>query len=147
MLSRLKYAGMKRSDLINIYIMHIRSVTEYCSTAFDSSLTDEQERKLENIQKVALKVILGQSYTTYEDALTETSLKTLKIRRQEKSLKYACKALKHPLGQQMFPLNNNENPQNTRKSEKFHVNFAHTEVYKKSAIPSLQRLLNQHHAK
>ena len=98
------------------------------------------------VQKVALKVILGQSYTTYEDALTETSLKTLKIRRQEKSLKYACKALKHPLGQQMFPLNNNENPQNTRKSEKFHVNFAHTEVYKKSTIPSLQRFLNQHHA-
>ena len=31
MLSKLKYAGMKTEDLINIYILHIRSVTEYCS--------------------------------------------------------------------------------------------------------------------
>ena len=147
MLSRLKYAGMNRSDLINIYIMHIRSVTEYCSTAFHSSLLVEQENKLETIQKVSLKIILGQNYTSYEDALALTSMKTLKNRRHERSLKYAIKALKHPLGKKMFPLNNNDGSQNTRNSEQYHVNFAYTESYKKSAIPTLQRLLNQHQEK
>ena len=51
MLSKLKYAGMQTEDLINIYILHIRSVTEYCSTAFHSSLTIEQNKKIEAIRK------------------------------------------------------------------------------------------------
>ena len=141
-LSKLKYAGMNRSDLINIYILHVRSVTEYCSTAFHSSLTSEQEKKLETIQKASLKVILGQDYYSYEDALLTTSLKSLKDRRQERSLKFALKAIKHPENRNMFPLNENECAPNTRNSEKFHVNFAYTEGYKNSAIPYLQRLLN-----
>ena len=144
MLSRLKYAGMKTEDLVNIYILHIRSVTEFCSTAFHSSLTAEQDRKIESIQKVSLKVILGQSYTSYEEALEKTSLITLNQRRQERCLKYALKATRHPENQIMFPANIVESTQNTREREQFHVNFAHTEAYRKSAIPTLQRLLNSH---
>ena len=143
-LSKLKYAGMNRSDLLNMYIMHVRSVTEYCSTAFHFSLTSEEDKKLETIQKTALKVILGQDYLSYEDALITTSFKSLRDRRQERSLKYALKAIKHPVNKNMFPINENGNAQNTRHPEKFHVYFAHTEGYKNSAIPSLQRLLNHH---
>ena len=121
----------------------MRSVTEYCSSAFHSSITAEQERKLETIQKSSLKIILGQNYSSYEDALMITNLKSLKDRRQERSLKFALKAIKHPHNKKFFPVNDNLN-QNTRNSERFHVNFAHTEGYKKSAIPSLQRQLNQH---
>ena len=141
-ISKLKYAGMSRSDLINIYIMHIRSVTEYCSTAFHFSLTCDQEKKLESIQKAALKVIFGQNYNSYEEALCMASLKSLKDRRQERSLRFANKAIKHPENNRMFPLNENEE-QNTRNAERYHVNFAHTEGYKRSAIPALQRLLNK----
>ena len=122
--------------------MHIRSVTEYCSTAFNFSLTCEQEKKLESIQKASLKVIFGQDYNSYEEALCLASLKSLKDRRQERSLKFAYKALKHPENKKMFPLNQNDE-QNTRNAERYHVNFAHTESYKRSAIPSLQRLLNK----
>ena len=139
MLSKLRYAGMNQKDLLNIYMLHIRSVAEYCSTSFHSSLTLEQERKLETIQKVSLKIVLGLNYNSYEDALEVTSLKSLKDRRQDKSLKFALKSLKHPINKKM---NEQENTQNTRNHEKFHVNFAHTEAYKRSAIPSLQRLLN-----
>ena len=142
MLSKLKYAGMKTEDLVNIYILHIRSVTEYCSTAFHNSLTVEQDQKLEAIQKVALRVILGQDYLSYEEALSKTSLVSLNKRRQDRCIKYALKASRHPDNMQMFPPNTVESPQVTRNREKFHVNFAHTESYRKSAIPSLQRLLN-----
>ena len=34
-----------------------------------------------------------------------------------------------------------------RNSEKYHINFAHTENYRKSAVPFCQRLLNQDHRK
>ena len=31
-----------------------------------------------------------------------------------------------------------------RKREKYHVNFARTEAYKQSPVPSIQRMLNAH---
>ena len=97
---------------------------------------------MEAIQKVALRVILGQDYLSYEEALSKTSLVSLNKRRQDRCIKYALKASRHPDNMQMFPPNTVESPQVTRNREKFHVNFAHTESYRKSAIPSLQRLLN-----
>ena len=46
MLFKLKYANMKTEDLFNMYILHIRSVAEYCCNAFHSSLTAEQDTKI-----------------------------------------------------------------------------------------------------
>ena len=144
MLSKLKYAGMKLEDLVNIYILHIRSVTEYCSSAFHSSLTLEQDKKLESIQKVSLKVIMGQAYVDYENALQITGLKTLHTRREERCLKYGLKSIKHNQLKNMFPVKSVENNQSLRSREIFHVNFAQTEAYKQSAIPSIQHMLNKH---
>ena len=42
----------------------------------------------------------------------------------------------------MFPLNPDA-LYDLRNTDKFQVNFAHTENYKKSAVPYCQRLLNQ----
>ena len=64
MTTKLKYVGVGIDDLLNIYILFIRSVTEYCGVAFHSSLTSEQSNKLEKIQKTCLKVILGELYTS-----------------------------------------------------------------------------------
>ena len=55
-LTKLKYVGTKTEDLIDIYILYIRSLVEYCSVAFHSSLTQEQDRKLERIQKRLQKI-------------------------------------------------------------------------------------------
>ena len=39
MLTKLKYVGVPTEDLLDIYILFIRSVTEYCAVVFHSSLT------------------------------------------------------------------------------------------------------------
>ena len=62
MITKLKYVGVRREDLLTIYILFIRSVTEYCSVLFHSSLTQGQANKIEKIQKTCLKVILGDDY-------------------------------------------------------------------------------------
>ena len=142
MLSKLKYAGMKTEDLINIYILHIRSVTEYCSTAFHSSLTVEQSRKLESIQRTALRVILRDMYVSYEAAMEMTGLKLLHTRHDERCLSYVLKAVKHPVHRTKFPQTHVEDSHNIREREQYHVNFARTEAYRQSAVLSLQRLLN-----
>ena len=42
-----------------------------------------------------------------------------------------------------FPLNKKSHPMDIRKHEKFRVQFSNTERLRNSAIPYMQRLLNQ----
>ena len=144
MLTKLKYVGIRIEDLIDIYILYIRSLTEYCSVSFHSSLTLEQSNKIERIQKTCLKVILSEMYVDYEAALEMTGLDTLYDRRVDRCLKFSLKSIKHERNQKLFPLNSNFGSMNTRHSERFEVNFATTEAYRNSAIPFCQRLLNNH---
>ena len=144
MITKLKYAGVSFEDLIEIYILFIRSVVEYCAVAFHSTLTQEQSRKLEKIQKTCLKVILGDMYIDYTSALEMCGLQTLSERRQARCLDFALKCIKHERNQRLFPLSEKSSKHYIRDKEIFHVNFARTEDYKKSTIPYCQRLLNNH---
>ena len=144
LLTKLKYVGVSIDDLLDIYILMIRSLTEYCSVAFHSSLTVGQATDIERIQKTCLKVILGENYVDYRAALEMTGLQSLHDRREDRCLKFALKALKHPRNCQMFPRNVN-NIKQVRNQEVFKVNFARTEQYRKSAIPYCQRKLNEHY--
>ena len=146
MLTKLKYVGTSQQDLVLLYCLHIRSITEYCSTAFHSSLTTKQTNKLEAIQKTCLRIILGENYFSYESALNSTGLLSLKARREKRELTFALKCAKHPTNSSMFPLNPSQDPHNMRNREKFQVNQAKTETYRTSTIPHLQRRLNSHFA-
>ena len=46
MLTKLKYAGVTIEDLLNIYILFMRNVTEYRAVVFHPSLNQEDIRKL-----------------------------------------------------------------------------------------------------
>ena len=133
----------KIEDLVDIYKLYIRSVTEYCSVAFHSSLTVEQSYKLERIQKTCLRIILGDMYIDYPAALEMTGLDTLSDRRVKRCLTFSMRAVRHDRNQKLFPLNKMAGVFNTRHSEIFSVNFAATSAYRNSAIPYCQRLLNQ----
>ena len=143
MLSKLKYVGVNTDDLLNIYILYIRSVTEYCSVAFHHSLTTEQAHKLENIQRTCLKIILAENYISYSIALEMCGLQTLYTRREGRCLAFGLKSIKHATNARMFPLNE-PSEYNIRNREQFHVNYARTQQYKSSAIPTIQRMLNTH---
>ena len=144
MLSKLKYVGTNKKDLILLYCLHIRSITEYCSTAFHSSLTLKQANKLESIQKTCLRIILGEDYISYESALISTNLLSLKQRREKKEISFALKCTKHPTNSNLFPINPSLDPHVMRNREPYMVNQARTETYRISAIPHLQRRLNTH---
>ena len=116
------------------------------SVVWHSTLTVAQAQKIENIQKTSLKIILGENYIDYPTSLSSTALQELSIRRKDRCLSFAKRCLKNPLTAAMFPLN----PEHTydvsgcvRQTEKYRVNFAHTESYRQSTVPYCQRLLNQ----
>ena len=88
MLTKLRYAGETIANLLHIYKQFIRSKLEYCSVAFHSSLTLKQCKALERCQAVCLRIILQDSYESYESALILTGLKKLSTRRSDRCLDF-----------------------------------------------------------
>ena len=144
-LTRLKYVGTSEDDLIELYCLLIRCLTEYCSVAFHSSLSIPLSNKIEAIQKTSLRVILGVMYVDYQSALEMCGLDTLYARRENRSLHFAINCTHHKPNKSMFPLNPSTYTHNMRRREKYKVNMAHTELYRSSTIPYLQRRLNDHY--
>ena len=51
MLTKLRYAGIGDLEIVNIYILYIRSVLEYCSVVCHSTLTEEPTQTIERVKK------------------------------------------------------------------------------------------------
>ena len=136
-------------DLINIYILYIRSIVEQSCQVWHSSLTLENLQSLERIQKNALKIILQEEYLNYSNALSITGLKSLFERRNDLCLRFAIACTKNDKAKSMFPLNevSNSYDVNTRYRETYKVVKCKTKRFKNSAIPYMQTLLNAHHCK
>ena len=88
MLTKLKFVGVRTGELIELYCLYIRSLTEYCSSAFHSSLSNRLSNKLENIQEIGLRVILNVMYVSYEAALEMCGLEALYVRSEHRSLEF-----------------------------------------------------------
>ena len=143
MLTKLKYVGVKIPDLLEIYCLFVRSRAEYCAVAFHSSLTQEQSRKIENIQRTSLKIILQENYTDYASACDLVGLPPLSLRRESRCLSFARRCLKTDEMAKHFPLTPDLPNIELRNRERFIVNRSHGEKYLRSTIPYCQRKLNE----
>ena len=139
-LQKLYAFNVPEEELLEIYILYIRSVLESSAVVWHSSLTQGQILELERVQKVALRIILKEEYDCYSDALDQFSLQTLSDRRKQLSLKFAKNCVKNPSTEDMFPANSQ--PNDTRNTERYYVTPANTERLALSAIPYMQRHLN-----
>ena len=82
-------------------------------------------------------------YVSYDAVLEMCGLKSLSKQREERSLIFALKCVKHPTNSSMFPMNQTKDTHEVRHRETFKVNKAYTECYQKSTIPHMQRRLNE----
>ena len=67
---------------------------------------------------------------------------SLEKRRQNLCLKFAKQCTRNEKLKSMFPKNKKHHSMKKRSAEKFVVRKAYTERYRRSAIPNMQRLLN-----
>ena len=67
-------------EMVEIYILFIRCMLEYCCVVWHSSITEEESTNIERVQKTALRIILGHTYTDYKSALEFTGLDNLSVR-------------------------------------------------------------------
>ena len=76
-------------DLLNIYILYVRSILEQSCQVWHSSLTLDNFKNLERVETNALRIILQEDYSSYSHALNMTGLSTLFERREQLCLKFA----------------------------------------------------------
>ena len=131
-----------RADLKNIYLTFIRSVVEQSAVVWHSSLTKRNRKDLERIQKVAVRIIMGKSFTNYKEGLKELKLDTLEKRRTILSLRFAKKCLKNEKLKTLFPLNKSKHNMKKRNKRKYQTRKIRTKRLENSAIPYMTKLLN-----
>ena len=131
------------SDLKLIYNQYIRSVLEYGSNVWHSSLTEQNKNDIERLQRCSVKIILKNNYQGYKEALKFLNMESLDQRREKLNLQFAKKCLKIDSMKDLFPMHDKEHDMKTRKILKFKVTKAKTERFKKSSVISMQKLLNK----
>lgn len=145
-LVRFKALGGTTNQLLKVYQTRIRTTLEFAAPVYHSSLTVDQTRQIEMVQKKAFAIILGKSYTSYQMALDTLSQVRLVDRRTDLSLKFAIKCTKSSKHKDMFPLNPNFRD-GMRCPQPYLEYTCHTARYFNSSIPSLARLLNKNFRK
>ena len=145
MLHKFSKFTKNKSHIMHIFKSQVRSVLEYCSTVWHSSLTRSDSKDIERIQKAAVKIIMGKNYEGYSKSLKFLNLDSLYERRENGALKFAKKSVMNEKFSSFFPKNPEGHIMRTRFSDRYKVNKANTERYRRSAVPYLQRLLNQDH--
>ena len=133
-----------KKDLKSIFITFIRPVLEQSSSVWHSSLTDENKSDLERVQKAAVKVIMGNDYIDYNESLKALNISNLAQRREKLIKNMAIKITNHPKVKNMLPLRTELRSMTRRHTEKYKLLKANTHRLQASAIPYMQRIMNQH---
>ena len=100
----LKGYNAPREDLKTFYISAIGSILEYGTKIWHGSLTEEQSKDIERIQRRGMKIICPEK--TYEQALIECGME-LENRREKMCIKLIndMKGLIHKLNEMLPPTN------------------------------------------
>ncbi|KAI8485844.1 hypothetical protein Bbelb_363960 [Branchiostoma belcheri] len=71
-----------RANLVSVYISYIRPVMEYGAPVWHSGLSNSLGNKIEKVQRRAVRIILGASFTSYSTACAQLGV-ALYARRHE----------------------------------------------------------------
>ena len=119
----LKKYNAPREDLKTFYISAIRSILEYETKIWHGSLTEEQSKNIERIQRRGMKIICPEK--TYKQALIECGKKTLENRIEKMCIKLIndMKGLIHKLNELFPPTVGHVRERDTRLNTNRFYNF------------------------
>ena len=136
-LRRLKCLGADSNVLKLVYFRHVRSILEFGVPVWNGSITQLEVKKLERVQRIAVKLIYG-NMEKYSKILDKLKMEKLVDRRQRLCLNFAKKAVKHSKFNSWF-----KQEENTNSGRVLYCETKSRGVkLQKSPIPYLTRLLN-----
>ena len=142
LLRRLKSLGIPASELTTVYNLFILPKLTYASPAWSTSMTSTQRDQLERVQKRACKIILGPSYTTYEEALDQLGLQRLSTHHHHLLCRFGKKLLNHQRHRHFLPPDVPPPSTAVRHHNRLLPIRARTDRYQHSPIPSIVKLIN-----
>ena len=142
MLRRLKRVNLTIKELVTVYKSYVRPILEYAAPLWHSSITEYQSRQIESIQKRVSRVILGNCFTDYGQALDRLHLEALSDRRMYLCTQFIQKAFTSNLFTEWFPPPNRSHSMTLRSSRMVEDFHGPTKRFHNSPIPYLTRLLN-----
>ncbi|MCP5014880.1 MAG: hypothetical protein GY938_06290, partial [Ketobacter sp.] len=143
MLRRLRTLGTPTTELRSIYNTFILPKLMYASPAWSSSINVTQKRQLERVQKRACRIILGQSYLNYENALTTLNLPNLTVLHLDALKRFGMNLLSNPRHQNLLPARLSPSTRTTRHHNTLEpIKAPRTDRYKNSAIPTIVSIIN-----
>ena len=129
--------------LKQIYFSRIRCKLDQSAVVWNGSLTQKNVSDLERVQKSAIRIICGKKYESYSQTLKELGMTTLSERRENLCLKFAKKSLRTENFGHLFPIRTKRHLMRTRGNDFYKISKGFSERFVKSAIPYMQRLLNE----
>ena len=138
MLRRIKEVGGSIEDMLDVYCMQIRCLCEIGCAVWNGGLTKSDANRIEKVQKVALKIILGPEYRGYDEARERLGLELLSVRRQDICLKFAKSIEKSD----KFASWLKQPVRITKTTPKYVLPFTRTKIYETSSLFYLTQLLN-----
>ena len=141
-LRNLKRSGFTSEELVKVYKSMLRPVAEYGSVVYHSTLTDEQDERIDRLQNQALRCIYGPRISGRK-MRDMAGVETLRRRREYACEKFAKKSLANPRFTHWFPTKKNRTSRRSGKQEEiFTEEKARCERLFNSPIFYFRRILN-----
>ena len=138
-LRNLKKNGFNTEELVQVYKTMIRPVADYGCVVYHSSLTDDQDERLERLQDHALKCIYGTELSARR-LRGLAGVGTLRERREEMVLKFATKCANDPAFDHWFP--RRQTARKTRNADTYLEERARCDRLRNSPLHYFRRVLN-----
>ncbi len=149
-LRKLKSFGFSKVYLVKLYILHIRSILEYCCVLWSSSINLSQTKKLVSVEKRALSIITGMyvSKKNYLIVCKKCNLIDLYERWTNLLVSFGIKTMrndrfKHWLETYRITRKPSYSSRQNRNRYNFRAVPTKSERHRRSTIPTLIRLLRE----
>ena len=146
LLRRMKILKLDAEIIVDYYLKEIRVLAEQGVAIWNSGLTKGQIKDLEKIQKVAFKIILSDSYISYELACDTFDSPTLSQRRLQLCTNYAVKLYRSERSGDFF-LHSDPRPTARHETQLVVEKFSRTKRCYNAPHNYLARLVNANQAK
>ena len=144
LLRKLKLLDLDMHLLLDFYLKEVRSLLEYGVPVWHSGLSRKLSEKIESVQKLCIKIILGDftRHTSYIVGCTLLEIEPLYLRRTELCIRFIQKTSLEPKHADLF--SRVENTYNTRKTNTKYREFTYrNKRFYDSPLCYLTDLLNR----
>ena len=134
----LRKLGFGDQFILDVYFKEVRVMLEYAVQIWNGALTQRDCDRIEKVQKIVLKFLWQNKYTSYTDACKFYKLPKLAVRRKSLCLRFAKKELKKPNG-----LFQNSHLRKVAKNKLVIQPKSRTQRHFSSGFSYLARILNE----